>query len=122
VKPFILKLDGKEHIVQDGDCEVHLFRERPASDYLSVSAFDNEQPQEMWIFNRREICLWIGNIAIRGSDKKLLAEINKEQGSFYEHCGWLGSVVIETWPTEFEENMLVASMIKDLSDYPPDFT
>lgn len=121
MKPFILKLDGQEHIIEPDECEVRLFRERPDMDYLSVDDGDEEEHREMWVFNRREICLWIGNIVPNANDKEDLRTMNKEHGSFKKHCGWLGRVVIESIPTQFEEEMYIASLMKDLknTDYIP---
>jgi len=121
-KEFFLKLSGERRVVTKDNGEVVFFRGDEAhpheheKDYLDITHYDADNGVEVhtWVFNNRELLLWITNVAFRKKDRRTLDEMNETLGDFRGHTGWNPNVRIYDTATDYENETYADSIIDDL--------
>lgn len=110
MEPLNLTIDGKEFEVTQDNCGIAMFRfEEDDMDYLHVWA-----DEDRLLFRQRELLLWMGGIAVKEDDERLIRLANREHGSFFESMGWSPRVYVEDHASEAEMDMYLTLLTKDL--------
>lgn len=123
-KPFLVDLkDGKRISVMPDNHTVMLFWEYSEGkdsgedcDYIDYSEYQEDGEHHWWVFNP-EMARWMGNIALRESDKKDLRLSNRSNGTFFKRAGWRSHVEVNQQPNEQEIEGKIHNIIgNDLED------
>lgn len=134
-EPFYINLKDKQLVMHAGRVGVALFfgthekPNEPDKDYIDIihepETDDPDEPEaHTWIFNNRELAIWLAGIAIREADRKILQLAERQHGSFYSLSGWRPTVIVEEEATEMENELYAQSLMNDLNNtyyVPPEF-
>jgi hypothetical protein len=87
---------------------VAMFRHRPECDYIDIHVpTDEGQEEHTLIFNRPELVVYLGGVALSKEQERILHLANRENGSFQSKYGWRPPTFIEDYPSDHELDMWV---------------
>ena len=115
-KIFHLKVNKQPFTVTPDNSEIAMFRERPDNDYLQIAHEDGET--YTWIFNQREMLLWMGRICVQFDDERTLRLTERQNGTFREQAGFSMPVHVRDLPEPYEEELLIHMLLRDDLEHP----
>jgi len=87
-------------------------------DYIAVllREGEGEEPREYFVFDRIELAIWIGGVALGREQERILANANRAGGTFRSHMGWYADVYIKDQMIPEEEEVYAEYQLRDLDD------
>ena len=113
-----LNIDGEERTLTRLNTGLAMFRDTPEMDYLDYwySEEDDGPEHHTLCFDRRELVIWMGAVALSDADQRILHLSNRQHGTFRDRFGWNPIVMVEDYPSVVEEEAYIAHTSKELED------
>lgn len=110
-RPFEIQVDGKNYLLELGNCAVVLFRYKQEVDYLAISQGEDT----LRAFENPEICRWMAGYKLVEEEGYFMRPTTVMDGmTFREEYGWNPSVVEKESPTEKEEEWFLDTVSRDI--------
>ena len=117
-EPFYLQLSTGSRELTTDNCGIALFRDNPDMDYLDMwEEQEDGSETHTWLFNNRELVIWMAGAVAREKDRRLLQDANRTHGSFRENAGWNPPVCIEDEASPTEVELYTQSLLQDLNNF-----
>lgn len=113
--PIYVEVAGESIRLEPENHGVAMFRDEPERDYLDIYRWNDEgEESHIWIFNRREFCIWMGRVALSDEDQHILRHAEREHGTFRNRTGFNSKVFVEDKTTEWEAELYTEYLLNDL--------
>lgn len=113
--PMYVEVAGEKIELSPDNHSIAMFRDEPDRDYLDLYKHDEDGVEShIWVFGRREMCIWMGRVALSHEDQQILRRSERTYGPFRSRTGFNSKTFIEDKTTEWEAELYTEYLLKDL--------